>query len=335
MNVLILGAGGLGCELLKNITMMGVNGEISLEKVTIIDMDTIELTNLNRQFMFTPQDIGKYKSQIAANYINKRFGSQMAHVEAIVGDLTTLDKTFYKQFNCIFAGLDAIEPRRFINQMCIEITHESEFEQIIPLIDGGVEALKGHVKVIVPGVTACWECSISTLPTVAQGQDGSTTHPLCTIATNPRTLEHVVEYVYIKALDEGGVLASGVDGASDVEWDQDMDKVEELLLQCKQRALEYNISDAKEQLTVRYMLGVMKKIIPNVSTTNAMVAAQCCLELYKIYHDLVDFEAGNGPHNFLMINGHAGQFHYSFTFERDPQCSVCSKLFPPQKEYFQ
>lgn len=312
MNLLILGAGGLGCELLKNVTMMVARKEIQLDSITIVDMDTIELTNLSRQFMFNTNDIGKYKADVAAKYVNDRF-KDVVKVQSLVTDLTLLDHQFYEQFQLILSGLDAIEPRRFINQMCIQLAMLSQFGNIIPLIDGGVESLKGHVKLIIPGVTACWECSISTLPNqdVASSDGGNV--PLCTIATNPRSLEHVVEFVYIKAMEKG----------LPKDWDQDANVVNQLLSQCLDRAVEYNIN--KDKLVISYMLGVMKKIIPNVSTTNAMIAAQCCLELFKIYNDLVDFDSN--LHNFLMINGSQGQFHYSFTYDRDPQCPVCSVLF--------
>ncbi|KAG0668582.1 hypothetical protein C6P45_004553 [Maudiozyma exigua] len=284
--VLVLGAGGLGCEILKNLVMCHVSS------IVVIDMDTIELTNLNRQFLFSDKDIGQPKATVAVDYIRRRIPQTSITLESVVRDLTTLGLEFYEQFDFIISGLDAIQPRRFINEMIIRIAETTSFEKLIPFIDGGTEGLKGHVKTVIPGITACWECSITTLP---KDQEML---PMCTIINNPRNLKHVIEYVI-----------TSVYPLENIDWDgPDVDNIYSMILDaCRTRAHQYNIDTS--ELNLAYITGIIKRIIPSVSSMNAIIAANTCNEFLKLYHDLIELNQESGEiksNNFTIVNGADG-----------------------------
>ena len=102
-------------------------------------LDTIDLSNLNRQFLFRKQDIGKFKAEVAARFVENRVeGVSITPHNCRIQDF---DADFYKQFQIIICGLDSIEARRWINAMLVSIAEEDSesADAIKPLIDGGTE----------------------------------------------------------------------------------------------------------------------------------------------------------------------------------------------------
>ncbi|KAH0562623.1 hypothetical protein GP486_002701 [Trichoglossum hirsutum] len=144
----ILGAGGLGCEILKNLALSG------FKDIHVIDMgmlvplviynldtqlpeDTIDLSNLNRQFLFREADIGKPKAVVAANFVEKRVKG--VKITPYYGAIQDKDEDYYMQFQQVICGLDSIEARRWINATLVNMVDPSNIESLKPLIDGGTE----------------------------------------------------------------------------------------------------------------------------------------------------------------------------------------------------
>lgn len=94
------------------------------------------------------------------------------------------DQQFYRQFHIVVCGLDSLVARRWINGMVTSLLDydddgDLDPSTIIPIVDGGTEGFKGSARVILPGMTACIECTLELYPP-------QISYPLCTIANTPR-----------------------------------------------------------------------------------------------------------------------------------------------------
>jgi NEDD8-activating enzyme E1 len=304
LRVLIIGAGGLGCELLKNVALSG------FRDISVIDLDTIDVTNLNRQFLFREGDVGQPKATVAAAFINARVPG--VNVTPYHANIMDFEPDFYRQFHFVIAGLDSIDARRWLNSLLVDLVDldddgSPDTSSIVPLIDGGTEGFQGQARVIIPRKSACFECTLSLFPPAR-------TFPLCTIANTPRLPEHCVEYANVVLWPRENPFGK------DVKLDADNpDHTAWLFETAKQRADEFDIKG----LTYRLTQGVAKNIIPAVASTNAVVAAACANEALK----LCTYIAGSMD-NFSMYNGTEGVYTFTYQNERRPDCPVCGKPVP-------
>lgn len=119
-----------------------------------------------RQFLFRHKDIGSYKAETAARFIKSRIPS--CNIVAHNCEVQSKNETFFQKFHMVICGLDSIVARRWINGMLLSLLTYNDGElnesTVIPLIDGGTEGFKGNVRVILPGMNPCIECTLDLYP---------------------------------------------------------------------------------------------------------------------------------------------------------------------------
>ena len=301
MKLLVIGAGGLGCELLKDLAMTG------FKNIDVIDMDTIDLSNLNRQFLFRAKDIGQSKAVVAAAYINNRVPG--CNVKPHFCKIQDFGQDFYADFHMVICGLDSVVARRWINGMLLSLLQYDDdgvLNQVsmVPLIDGGTEGFKGNARIIMPGISSCIECNLDLYPQQVN-------YPMCTIAETPRLPEHCIEYV--KVIQWPSEVPFGPDVSVDGD---DPNHISWIYEKACERSQAYGIGGVTYLLTK----GVIKNIIPAVASTNAVIAAMCTLEVIKVVTSCY-----KPMNNYIIFNDSEGVHTYIFEAEKKEDCSACSQ----------
>lgn len=141
--VLVIGAGGLGCPAIAALAEAGVGS------LGIADGDAVEVSNLNRQFLYTPEDLGRPKAECAGLWVKRfrpdcrvkvwtcAFGREELEREALAYDL-------------VLSCVDSMETRALVNQVCVNLG--------IPLVDGAIDGMYGTVQAVFSREAPCLVC---------------------------------------------------------------------------------------------------------------------------------------------------------------------------------
>jgi ubiquitin-activating enzyme E1 len=179
LNIFMVGCGALGCEISKNLGMLDMCSNVN-SQLCITDMDTIEQSNLNRQFLFRSDNIGNHKSTVVKERLNE-YCPQLNIVDfkQEVGKSTEnmFNANFWQNCDLVINALDNVEARKYVDSKCVEFAK--------PLFESGTLGSKCNTQTIIPFKTATYS---------ELTDEEQKSIPMCTIKSFPNKIEHCIEW---------------------------------------------------------------------------------------------------------------------------------------------
>lgn len=177
----LVGAGAIGCEMLKNWAMIGL-GTGPQGEIIVTDMDSIEKSNLNRQFLFRAPDVGKMKSDCAAAAVQAMNPDLVGHIKSLKDRVSPeteelFNEQFWNRLDGVTNALDNVEARTYVDRRCVFFRK--------PLLESGTLGTKGNTQVVLPHLTESYSSS----------QDPPEKEfPMCTVRSFPNKIDHTIAW---------------------------------------------------------------------------------------------------------------------------------------------
>lgn len=317
-NILIIGCGGIGCELIKIFMLK------KTKKLTIIDNDTIEVTNLNRQFFFKKESVGKSKAEIIKSVYERKIRNAVVTSYSENVMCKRFDLEFFKKFDIVYNCLDNVEGRSYVSLRC-KLGRT-------PLVDGGSAGFLGQSMVFYKG--ECYDC----VPKV-QAQ----ILPICTIRGKPTNFVHCIAYskdiifsnlkkvskkfknlenIYNLFFGRKKIDRNDTRVCRKIQYyfknlkkrkyptfrNDSKDTVKFIYYVAKARAIKFGINSENFFETEK----IINNIIPSVCTTNSIVASLMIVSSEKLLY-----------HYFLTK--HKKLVSKYFSDDPNSSCTVCGK----------
>ncbi|TBU32859.1 ubiquitin activating enzyme [Dichomitus squalens] len=313
----LVGSGAIGCEMLKNWSMMGLaagpNG-----KITVTDLDTIEKSNLNRQFLFRPKDLGKFKSEVAAAAVaamNPDLEGKIDTKQEAVGPDTEniYDADFFASLDGVTNALDNVKARQYMDQRCVFY--------LKPLLESGTLGTKGNTQVIVPHLTESY----------ASSQDPPEKEtPVCTVKNFPNQISHTIEWarqqfdaLFVKPpqsvnsyLSEPNFLENNLKYSGQVK--EQVEQIVSYLVTDKPLTFEECIVWARLQFEEQYNNSIRQLLysLPKDAVTST---GQPFWSGPKRAPDPLTFDSNNPTHlQFIIAAANLRAYNYGLRGESDP-----------------
>ena len=259
----LVGSGAIGCEMLKNWSMIGL-GTGPQGQIFVTDLDTIEKSNLNRQFLFRTKDVGKFKSDTAAEAVvdmNPELKGKITTFQHRVGPETdnVYDRSFFDGLDGVTNALDNVAARHYMDSRCVLFRK--------PLLESGTLGTKANTQVVVPDLTESYSSS----------QDPpEKSIPVCTLKNFPNQIEHTIQWAreqfdelfekpaanvnqYLTQSDYLSSLAS----AGDSGYAQQVEQIKEYLVDARPQTFDACIVWARLKFEENYV-NIIKQLLFNL-----------------------------------------------------------------------
>lgn len=313
----LVGAGAIGCEMLKNWSMIGL-GSGPNGAIYVTDLDTIEKSNLNRQFLFRAKDLGNFKSAVAAAAVadmNPDLKGRIESRQDPVGPDTEhiYGERFFASIDGVTNALDNVKSRLYMDQRCVF------FEK--PLLESGTLGTKGNTQVVVPHLTESY----------ASSQDPPEKEtPSCTVKNFPNAIQHCIEWsrtefdnLFVKPaqsvnsyLSEPGYLESALKYSG--QQKEQIEQIASYLVQNRPITFDECIVWARLQFEERYNNAIRQLLfsLPKDAVTSS---GQPFWSSPKRAPDPLTFDSSDPTHlQFIIAAANLHAFNYGLRGETDP-----------------
>lgn len=186
LNIFLVGAGAVGCEYLKNFAMMGISSKDGT--LTITDFDKIELSNLNRQFLFRENNIGLFKSEVAKYYVQKmnKFLNINSFTNLVAQETEDVfSDNFWDNQDIIFNAVDNVKARLYLNE---KVSIHQKYH-----VDAGTLGVNSSSCYFLKNVSSTYK-EQNENKKEEEDNDSNRESGMCTIHSFPTSIRHCIEW---------------------------------------------------------------------------------------------------------------------------------------------
>ncbi|WPH04508.1 ubiquitin-activating enzyme e1 1 [Acrodontium crateriforme] len=316
VNEFLVGAGAIGCEMLKNWAMIGL--AIGPKgKISVTDNDQIEKSNLNRQFLFRSKDVGKAKSECASEAVQAMNPDLKGKIDMMKDKVAqdtehVFNETFWNSLDGVTNALDNVEARTYVDRRCVFFRK--------PLLDSGTLGTKGNTQVVLPHLTESYSSS----------QDPpEQSFPMCTLRSFPNRIEHTIAWakdvfhtyfagppeVVNQYLTQKDFLATALKQAGNEK--QTLETLRDFLVTDKPQSFDDCIAWARMQFEKQFN-NAIQQLLYNFPRDSKTSSGQPFWSAPKRCPDPLKFDADNETHyNFVLAGANLHAFNYKIKQSTD------------------